>query len=236
MQQKWRLAFLVITLQCFTTIAFSQLTIEFKMMFNNQDFHTDSSYQNEAGETVQIHRFMFYTTKWKLITATNDTVPLSNDHFLISLEKEASIQLPFTKLANAKKIIFDIGVDSIRNTTGIQTGILDPAIGMFWTWRTGYIMAKMHGISPQATTAGNRFSYEVGGFQSPYNSVRTIVLKLPSPLEKNKPISIKTNLANWFSGKHPIQISSTPNCHNAGKLAMQLADNYATLFSVHSTN
>jgi hypothetical protein len=73
-----------------------------------------------------------------------------------------------------------------------------------------------------------------GGFQSPYNSVRTIVLELPSNQEKNKSITIKTNLANWFSGKHFIQIGTTPNCHNAGKLAMQLADNYATLFSIHS--
>jgi hypothetical protein len=236
MQQKWKMAFLLIALLCFTNIAICQSTVQFKMMFNKQVFHKDSSYQNKAGETIQIHRFMFYTTRWKLITATNDTISLSKDHFLINIEKEASMILPFIKGANAKKIMFDVGVDSIQNTTGIQTGILDPALGMFWTWRTGYIMAKMHGVSSQAKTAGNRFSYEVGGFQSPYNSVRTIVLELPIPAEKNKPITIQTNLANWFSGKHNIQISTSPNCHNAGKLAMQLADNYASMFSIHSNN
>ncbi|MBS4042364.1 MAG: hypothetical protein KGZ59_00925, partial [Chitinophagaceae bacterium] len=131
-------------------MAISQPTVQFKMMFNNQTFHKDSSYSNSAGEMVQIHRFMFYTTKWKLITASNDTINLSNEHFLINIEKELSMVLPFPKLANATKLIFDIGVDSILNTTGIQTGILDPALGMFWTWRTGYIMAKLHGVSPQA--------------------------------------------------------------------------------------
>jgi hypothetical protein len=236
MQQKWKTAFLLTALLGLTNFAICQSTVQFKMMFNNQAFHKDSSYTNSAGETVQIHRFMFYTTKWKLITATNDTIPLSNDHFLINVEKEATMLLPFNKLTNAKKIMFDVGVDSIRNTTGIQTGILDPAIGMFWTWRTGYIMAKMHGFSPQAKTAGNRFSYEVGGFQSPYNSVRTIVLELPTRTEKNKLFTIKTNLAHWFNGKHIIQIGTSPNCHNAGKLAMQLADNYASMFSIHSNN
>lgn len=234
MQQKRKIAFLITMLMGLFNTLFSQTTVQFKMMFNNQDFHKDSSYINSPGEMIQIHRFMFYTTKWKVINASNDTINLSNDHFLINADKQQSMVIPFPQLANAKKILFDIGVDSIRNTSGIQTGILDPAVGMFWTWRTGYIMAKMHGISSQAKTAGNRFSYEVGGFQSPYNSVRTIVLELPAKQEKNKSITIKTNLANWFSGKHFIQIGTTPNCHNAGKLAMQLADNYATLFSIYS--
>lgn len=236
MQQKWKIRFLISMLLGFNNMANSQSTVQFKLMFNNQTFHKDSSYTNSTGETVQIHRCMFYTTKWKLITSNNDTVHLSKDHFLINIEKEQSTTLTFPKLANATKIIFDMGVDSILNTSGIQTGILDPAIGMFWTWRTGYIMAKLHGVSPQAKTAGNRFSYEVGGFQSPYNSVRTIVLELPTHREKSKPITIQTNLANWFSGKHRIQIGTTPNCHNAGKLAMQLADNYATMFSIDTTN
>lgn len=236
MQQNWKIGFLITILLGLTNMAISQPTVQFKMMFNNQTFHKDSSYTNGAGEMVQIHRFMFYTTKWKLITANNDTINLSNEHFLINIEKEQSMVLSFPKLANASKLIFDIGVDSILNTTGIQTGILDPALGMFWTWRTGYIMAKLHGVSPQAKTAGNRFSYEVGGFQSPYNSVRTIVLELPTLHQKSKSLTIKTNLANWFSGKHIIQIGTTPNCHNAGKLAMQIADNYASMFSIDINN
>lgn len=236
MQQNWKIGFLITILLGLTNMAISQSTVQFKMMFNNQNFHKDSSYTNSAGEMVQIHRFMFYTTKWKLITASNDTIHLSNEHFLINIEKEQSMVLPFLKLSNAKKIVFDVGVDSILNTTGIQTGILDPALGMFWTWRTGYIMAKLHGVSPQAKTAGNRFSYEVGGFQSPYNSVRTIELELPTLHQKSQSLTIKTDLSKWFSGKHIIQIGTTPNCHNAGKLAMQLADNYSSMFSIAINN
>jgi hypothetical protein len=155
---------------------------------------------------------------------------------LINLSVDSSTKLSFTIPANSQKILFDVGVDSILNTTGIQTGVLDPAIGMFWTWRTGYIMAKMHGVSPQANTAGNRFSYEVGGFQSPYNAVRTIVLELPTIREKNNPLTIHTNLAQWFNGKHTISIASNPNCHNAGKLSMQLADNYESMFIIYTKN
>jgi len=236
MQQKWKITLLIHILLGLYCMAISQSTVQFKLMFNNQLFHKDSSYLNRSGETIQIHRFMFYTSKWKLITASNDTIQLSQNHFLINAAEEHSTKLPLSILANAKKIVFDVGVDSILNTTGIQTGILDPAVGMFWTWRTGYIMAKMHGTSPQAKTAGNRFSYEVGGFQSPYNAVRTIVLDLTSVRERNHPLTIKTNLAQWFDGKHTITISSNPNCHNAGKLSMQLADNYGSMFSIYANN
>jgi hypothetical protein len=47
-------------------------------------------------------------------------------------------------------IRFLLGVDSARNVSGIQTGALDPARGMFWTWNSGYVMAKIEGSSPSA--------------------------------------------------------------------------------------
>lgn len=109
MQQKWKITFLIPVLLGLYCMAFSQSTIQFKMMFNNQFFHQDSSYSNQSGETLQIQRFMFYTSKWKLITATNDTIPLSNNHFLINLSEEQSTKLPFTILSNAKKLILILG-------------------------------------------------------------------------------------------------------------------------------
>lgn len=232
MQQKSTIVFLIAVLHCLFTTAFSQTTMHFKLVFNEQNWHTDSSYTNKAGESLQINRLMFYTSKWKMVNANNDTIPLSNEHFLMDANNAQSLALVFTIASNAKKILFNLGVDSIRNTTGIQTGILDPAKGMFWTWRSGYIMAKLHGVAATAKTAGNRFSYEVGGFEFPYNSVRTIELVIPLLQQKNKHYTILTDLAKWFNGKHLINISENPNCHNAGKLAMQLADNYSTMFSI----
>ncbi|WP_439505422.1 MbnP family protein [Sediminibacterium sp.] len=227
---------IIVFLQCFfaCTICYSQSSIQFNTYFNNQYWKEDSTYYNSAKEALQINRLMFYTSKWKAINSQNDTIELSKEHYLINIEDASSLQLPFLIPASTQKIVFNIGVDSIKNTTGIQTGVLDPAKGMFWTWRTGYIMAKMQGTSSNAATAGKRFSYEVGGFQSPYNTVRTIVLELTPNQAKKKAIFIETHLEKWFDGKHLIQIAESPNCHNAGKLAMQLADNYSTMFTIRS--
>lgn len=231
MQQKSTILFLVIVLHCLFTNAFSQTPIHFKLMFNEQNWHSDSVYFNKAGESLQINRLVFYTSRWQMVNANNDTIPLSSEHFLVDAANARSLELAFQIPSDAKKILFNLGVDSIKNTTGIQTGILDPARGMFWTWRSGYIMAKLQGTAANAKTAGNRFSYEVGGFEFPYNSVRMIDLEIPLLQQKNR-YTILTNLAAWFNGRYLIKISENPNCHNAGKLAMQLADNYATMFSI----
>lgn len=211
-------------------------------MFRTEKWHPDSSYTNDAGEQMQINKCLFYTSGWKAVINNRkknkqpDTLLLSDAHYLMDINEPNSLKLPFTIAANCEQVIFTLGVDSIKNTTGIQTGVLDPARGMFWTWRTGYIMARMQGTSSVANTAGKRFSYDVGGFESPYNTVRTITLKLAElhRFEKNtkNPIYIQMDLSSWFNGKHKISIAQTPNCHNAGKLAMQLADNYQHMFQI----
>ena len=43
---------------------------------------------------------------------------------------------------------------------------------------------------------------------------------------------IVADILKWFDGVHPLKISQSPTCHQAGKLAMQLADNYSTMFSI----
>lgn len=234
MQQNWKIITVLLVFIFVFKMGYSQSNIQFKFYFNHQIWQEDSIYFNSAKEALQINRFMFYTSQWKAINTQNDTIELSKEHYLVNIQDGQSLKLPFQIPVNIKKIIFNIGVDSIKNTTGIQTGVLDPAKGMFWTWRSGYIMAKLQGTSPQANTAGNRFSYEVGGFQLPYNAVRTIVLALTPKQATNQSLTIQTQLDKWFSGKHLIQISENPNCHNAGKLAMQLADNYATIFTISS--
>ena len=50
---------------------------------------------------------------------------------------------------NYNSLSFLLGVDSMHNVSGAQTGALDPANDMFWTWNSGYVMAKMEGASPR---------------------------------------------------------------------------------------
>jgi hypothetical protein len=130
-----------------------------------------------------------------------------------------------------------IGVDSARNVSGTQTGALDPSNAMFWSWQTGYIMAKLEGKSPVSTTVQNMIIFHVGGYAAPYSSQRTvspgfstqqaIVTNVSVPR-----IDIATNLLEWFTTPNNIQFNTLSVVTAPDADAMIIADNYADMFSV----
>lgn len=61
---------------------------------------------------------------------------------------------------------FNIGVDSLRNHTGEQTGDLDPALGMYWSWTNGYIHYKIEG---RLSSLANTFGIHIGGSSNVVN-------------------------------------------------------------------
>ncbi len=71
--------------------------------------------------------------------------------------------------------VFLLGVDSLHNVSGAQTDALDPAKDMFWTWNTGYVMAKLEGNSPSSALVNNKYEFHVGGFSGKYNVLKKIL-------------------------------------------------------------
>jgi hypothetical protein len=123
--------------------------------------------------------------------------------------------------------------------SGAQTGALDPTKGMFWTWNTGYIMAKLEGNSQLANTPNNEIQYHIGGFKGEDNVVQRIDLPLPDGLLEAKDngsseISISVNVNKWFSAVHPVKISEEPVCMTPGVLAKTVAENYYHMFTVNN--
>ena len=199
----------------------------------------DQSYTNFFGEIFTISKLKYYISSIRLNgIKENQFQEYSDDCFLVNEEDPDSKYISLISyLDTITSIHFRIGIDSLRNTTGVQTGALDPAKGMFWVWNTGYIMAKLEGHSPAANTPGKSFSYDVGGYKTNENTARDITLTLePSVYKNSDTIQINVDISKWFYGSHPIKISSTPFCHAPGNLAMQIADNYSTMFTIAPKN
>lgn len=204
--------------------------IIFNFNFNQSPFHLEKEYITDAGEAIRIYKMKFYISGLTGVTTKGDNITLSKEHFLVDAA-DTSSQIIKVQAPKLQYLVFTVGVDSLKNTSGIQSGVLDPSRGMFWTWNSGYIMAKLEGVSSQANTAGNRFTHDVGGFRSPFNSTRKIQLLIPQNKINNTSVYIEVNLAKWFTGKYSILLTEQPICHTPGKLAMQLADNFVTGFT-----
>jgi hypothetical protein len=196
----------------------------------------DSSkiYQNASNESFQISRCKFYLSSVEL-TASNGQVVGETDsyHLIDGMDPESQSFTFLTEKGLYDSLHFWIGVDSARNVSGAQSGALDPANGMFWTWNTGYIFAKLEGRSPASTAVNQQFTYHIGGFKTNENALRKISLPAAFQLDKEITIELTAELANWFDGKESLRIASNPTVMKPGITAMKFADNYARMFSIN---
>lgn len=203
------------------------LTIRFNNRFGNEQLLPEQTYSLNNTDTLVINRFKYYISHIQLTNTEGKTIIPENQYYLIDIadEKSSSIQLN-VPAGNYTGIRFLLGVDSIRNVSGVQTGSLDPLHGMFWTWNSGYIMAKLEGTASSSMIAGKQFTYHIGGFRKHQNTTRLIQLQSTAFTDS---LTIVADAAKWFNG---INIAKEPVCHSPGTLAVRFADNYSNMFSI----
>lgn len=220
------------------------LVLKFKPVvdFDSAQLKFGETYTNIHGESYTVRTFKFYVHSIELInTDSAKTFPISDEYYLINFEDSASAELKLSVLPYTyNRIAFTIGVDSARNVSGAQTGALDPANGMFWTWSTGYIMARLEGNSPSANTQQHSFQYHIGGFHSNDNTVKKANLLFPfgqkvvMTTNSTAEINITADVNDWFHTPNEIKLSETALIMNAGTEAVAIAENYSKMFTVTS--
>jgi len=215
--------------------------IQFKPVVDNDSLEYGKTYNNVFGEPYLVRNFKFYICHVDLInTDSGKTYHLNKDeYFLVNFGDAATTSLSLKAVASKyNRIAFTIGVDSIRNVSGAQTGALDPANGMFWTWNSGYIMAKLEGNSTVSNQPNQVFEYHIGGFSGTENVVEKVTLSFPLNQDINlrsggsTQMTISANANSWFDGPFPNSIGATPVCTTPGNLARNIATNYGNMFTV----
>lgn len=215
----------------------STLKVTFRLQNNGEALNTGETYLNFSGEQYRVDVFKFYVSNIKLRTKDNQVAEEKESYHLVDLADAESLELSINmENGSYQELEFTVGVDSLRNVSGAQTGALDPMLGMFWTWNSGYIFAKLEGQSPQSTAIQQNFVYHIGGFRTGENALRKIVLTMPAdkPVQmgKTEMVVIDVDLARWFDGTHKISIATAPALMTPGGQSLLIADNYATMFSL----
>lgn len=213
------------------------LSIAFNHYVDSLPLNLDSTiYKNNSGQTFTVTNFKYYIGDIHLKKAEGKEY-VSSGYFLINEEEEKSKKIILNNIPPGEytSVSFIVGVDSIHNCSGAQSGALDPANAMFWAWNSGYIFLKFEGKSSFSRSPGNIFEYHIGGYKSPANSIRTITLELEYPLliEDNKTadLSIKVNAAEILKSPTDIDLtkmSSVTDTRNASIIA----DNYKDMFTI----
>ena len=117
-----------------------------------------------TGDTLTFETFKHYVGKVALESVDGETFANADAYALFDASEPSSLVLRVSDVPEGDyaSMTLTLGVDSARNVSGAQSGALDPTLGMFWSWNTGYIMIKAEGTSPQSSTGS--FAYHLGGF------------------------------------------------------------------------
>ena len=196
----------------------------------------DSTYTNSFGENYTITKLRYYVTNISLQSGSQ-SVKEKNSYHLIDESKGESQVIKFLMPEGEYNAMqFLLGVDSLHNVSGAQTDALDPANDMFWTWNTGYVMAKMEGYSSSSKQANNKFEFHIGGFLGPFNVLQRVQLDFPGGHHfvagKNYEITINADINNWWQQPHDIKISEHAIITSPGKFAKDISENYAKMFRI----
>jgi hypothetical protein len=205
----------------------SAFKITFSPYYGNSRLALNTLYINKAGDSLYVEGFKFYTSNYA-IKEKGKWKKLKNTYFLFNAEDSLSknITLIIPSSTKIDSLRFLIGVDSLACVSGAMSGALDPLHGMFWTWNTGYINAKLEGHSNSCKTLHHAFEFHIGGYMQPYNTLREVKIAIKNTVQTN----IRVMADKFMDGKETISLKKINSVVTPGKEAVMLANNYSDMF------
>lgn len=194
-------------------------------------------YKNANGDSFTVSTFNYYISNVVLNGTAGQTYVEPESYHLVQQSDLTSTSFDMANIpvGSYTSVTFTIGVDSTRNVSGAQTGALDPANGMFWTWKSGYIMLKMEGNSPQSTASDKSLTFHCGGFSGANSVLKTITVNFPNSIDVTSAtlphVHLQADVLKMFASPNKIDFAVESYTMSAGVLAKGLSDNYANMFT-----
>jgi hypothetical protein len=214
-----------------------EVNLEFDNVVGTNALSLDGQeYTNANGDKFKVSKFKYYISNIIFKKADGTEYKQPESYYLIdeSVEDSKLVTIKDVPAGEYTNLTFTVGVDSARNVSGAQTGALDPANGMFWTWNTGYVYVKMEGTSPQSQNGG--LVFHIGGIAKPNNTIRTVSLpmngqKLLVQASKAPQVHLKVDVLDMFQGTNLIKFAELSTTMG-GPNSVKVADNYVGMFKV----
>lgn len=230
------------------------LTLEFDNVVGDVNLQlntADTPYVNAKGEAFKITWLTYYVSNIELkrsdgFVYSDDVKPDgSAGYYLIDEADSESQEVTLNNIpaGDYTEVKFTIGVDAGQVNQGAQTGPLDPAKGLFWSWNSGYVFMAVEGVSPVSTETSNVFQYHVGGYKedpantSLVNNIKTITLtfngdKAPVKAGHEPEVHLLYDVKKFFDGPGSEVTFSANASRHTPKACMDIAGNITGAFTV----
>lgn len=193
-----------------------------------------NTYTNASGEQFTVTTFKYYLSNFSFTNTDGSVVKFPGKYYLVNeaVSESKTISINKVPLGDYKSVSFTVGVDSVRNVSGAQTGALEPLNGMFWSWNSGYIMAKFEGTSPVSVANDHSLVFHIGGFKGEYNSLRNVTIATAGiNVPAKAHITLVADAAKWFGQPNAVSFKNIAAIHVPGADAYKIADNYSKMFT-----
>lgn len=223
-----------------TNSSTGKIVVTFQAKADTASLVFGKKYVNYNLDTFTVSKFSYFISN--VVLFNKDNTPFYEKESYHAVKHLNGSNYSFT-ISNVpadsyKSIRFMIGVDSIRNVSGVQSGDLDPANSsdLYWSWSTGYIFMKLEGIAPKSAASNKKYEYHIGGFGGINKTQRNFDLSfnnLSADVKENVApiIYLKSNVNQVFSNPTAIDFRTQYNILNAGANAKMIADNYADMIT-----
>lgn len=216
----------------------AKVAVSMAAAFGAQDFALQKWFINDKGDSVLVSRFIYYISNIVLTKSDGTKYTAPESYHLLSFTNGTTPSFTLSNVPSGEYTAVDflIGIDSLRNCSGSQTGDLDPVKGMFWTWNSGYIFLKLEGKAPKSPV-NDAFTYHIGGYKGINKSQRNVSISFGT--DKLKPIAnataqlqLKTDLAEFFKNPTQLDVSTSYYVMSEGAAAASIANNYKDMISL----
>ncbi|MFN4082073.1 MAG: MbnP family protein [Bacteroidia bacterium] len=174
------------------------ISISINHQYDGKPLLFDSVYYTMAsGDTINVERLRYYISNITLVEPNGNEQNLKSYHLINpKVNRNLTFKINNVKPGIYNKIKYLIGIDSLTNSTRVGSGEIDPALGMFWDWNTGYIFYQIEG----RTAKGDVYSLHLGGNGNQIkieHNIANYKLKSTNPI-----ITLNLNYSEVF--KNPI--------------------------------
>lgn len=227
---------------CLSSLFFLLLCLSFQIKTENKDliiainpvFGADSlrldqtKYCTELKDTISFTMLKFYISN--VVLEYQDGTKFIDQkkcHF-IDVDKMESLQIPLKVASDLKikGITFTIGIDSLTSVSGDLEGDLDPTLGMYWAWNSGYINMKLEGKSSSCTSVKKNFQFHIGGYLPNQNALQKVSLPF---IENTNKINLKVDVSKWIN---KVSLKENHSIMIPGKKAVEMAQLYKNMFLI----
>ena len=187
--------------------------------------NSPKTYTNSAGNKYMVSTLNYYISNLELTKSDGMKLKFPIYKLIDAFDSSThTIQLTDIPKGDYKAISYSIGIDSVNNHSGTQTGDLSPTKGMLWTWASGYLFLKLEGFYLNPIDAES-FRYHIGTdeFLTKINYVVDF-----SITDMDKKVSLECNVNEFFVNPNAFDITTNNDVQSfptQREITKQLADN-----------